>query len=277
MPHLDLSPVKPVLPIAPYIGGKRNLAGRLVRIINQVPHTLYAEPFVGMAGVFLRRTSKPKAEVINDWSADIANLFRVAQRHPEALQREIRYQLTTRVDFDRLGRVDPTTLTDIERAARFLYLQRTAFGGKVTGRNFAMPRDGRPARFDPSRLTAMLDALHDRLGGVAIEQLPWARFIDRYDTSGTLFYIDPPYYGCEDDYGAQLFNRDQFGQMAEQLGQLKGRFILSINDRPEVRAIFDRFKQIPIATTYTLASAGAQQARELVITNSDEALAAAGG
>ena len=51
-------------PVAPYIGGKRNLAGRLVELIETIPHTTYAEPFVGMGGVFLRRRMAPKAEVI---------------------------------------------------------------------------------------------------------------------------------------------------------------------------------------------------------------------
>ncbi|MEA3015986.1 MAG: adenine methylase, partial [Sphingomonadales bacterium] len=43
-----LQPVSPVRPVAAYIGGKRNLARRLVPLIASVPHDLYAEPFVGM-------------------------------------------------------------------------------------------------------------------------------------------------------------------------------------------------------------------------------------
>lgn len=68
------TPVDPVKPVAPYIGGKRNLAKRLVALIETVPHRTYAEPFVGMGGVFLRRRLRPPAEVINDWSRDIYNL-----------------------------------------------------------------------------------------------------------------------------------------------------------------------------------------------------------
>ena len=56
-----------------------------------------------------------------------------------------------------------------------------------------------------------------------------------------LVYLDPPYYGCEGDYGRDLFDRDQFAQMADQLRGIKGRFILSLNDHPEVRRIFDGF------------------------------------
>ena len=128
-----LSPVHPVRPVAPYLGGKRNLAKRVCAAIQAVPHTIYAEPFVGMGGVLLRREMAPKSEVINDFSREVATFFRILQRHYMAFMEMIRFQLTTRAEFERLVATDPTTLTDLERAARFLYLQRTAFGGKVSG------------------------------------------------------------------------------------------------------------------------------------------------
>ncbi len=58
-------------PVAPYLGGKRNLAKRICTIIDADQHSTYAEPFVGMGGIFLRRTSRPKAEFINDAGRDV--------------------------------------------------------------------------------------------------------------------------------------------------------------------------------------------------------------
>src|SRR4051812_5258282 len=75
--YMSSTIVQPVAPAAGYIGGKRNLAGRLTRIIDQIDHQLYAEPFVGMGGIFLRRRRKPRAEVINAVSGDIVTFFRV--------------------------------------------------------------------------------------------------------------------------------------------------------------------------------------------------------
>lgn len=261
-----LQAVQPVRPAAPYIGGKRNLARRLVTMIGDVPHQLYAEPFVGMGGIFLRRTSRPKAEVINDWSRDVSNFYRILQVHYVQFLDMLRFQITTRAEFERLCAVDPDTLTDLQRAARFLYLQRTSFGGKVKGRVFGVDFTG--SRFDVTKLGPILEDLHTRMSGVTIERLPWAKFMARYDRPGTLFYLDPPYFGCETDYGDDMFGRAEFEQMAEVLGQLKGRFILSINDRPEVRRIFSRFNFAEADVTYTVSGAPTA-AKELIITGLD--------
>src|SRR5207253_5366920 len=93
------TPVRPVHPAAPYIGGKKNLARRLVDLIETIPHATYAEPFIGMGGVFLRRRSRPKAEVVNDWSKDVATFYRVLQRHYVAFLDMLRFQITTRAEF----------------------------------------------------------------------------------------------------------------------------------------------------------------------------------
>jgi DNA adenine methylase len=259
--------VRPVLPVAPYVGGKRNLAARIIARIEQIPHTIYAEAFVGLGGVFLRRRRIPKAEVINDLSEDVATLFRILQRHYTPFMDMLRWQLSSRAEFDRLLVTDPTTLTDLERAARFLYLQRTTFGGKVASRTFGVS-PAEPARFNITRLAPMLEDVHDRLAGVTIERLPYAEFIDRYDRLGTLFYLDPPYRGSEGYYGKGLFGSDDFERLADQLGRIKGRFILSINDTSDTRRVFGRFAIETVGTTYTVAGgAGAKQAGELIVTD----------
>ena len=257
--------VTPVNPIAPWLGGKRNLAKRLCALIDAESHTTYAEPFVGMGGIFLRRTSRPRAELINDAQKDVYNLFRVLQEHYVAFLDLLRFQITTQANFNRLVGVDPETLTDMQRAARFLFLQRCAFGGKVSGRNFGLSTD-RPGRFNLTTLESDLEALHTRLSGVTVTCLDFAEFIRRVDHKGALFYLDPPYWGCEGDYGKALFGRDRFEEMAALLARLKGRFILSLNDVPEVREMFGKFSIEEVTTTYTIASKGAlPDRRELVI------------
>jgi len=262
-------PVSPVSPAAGYIGGKRNLARRLVSIIDRIDCDAYAEPFVGMGGIFLRRTRRPAAEFINDVSGDVATFFRVLQEHYPYFIDMLRWRVASRAEFERLRALPAERLTDLQRAARFLYLQRLAFGGKVSGRNFGVSR-GQGARFNVAKLEPMLADIHERLAGVVIERLGYGEFIRRYDGAGTLFYLDPPYFGCERDYGQDVFGRDDFAQLAEQLAGIKGRFLLSINDRPEVREIFARFRHIEVTTTYQVGDTP-RPARELILSNFDAA------
>ena len=267
-PRDQKNPCQPVLPVAPYIGGKRNLAKRIIPLIDADPHHTYAEAFVGMGGIFFRRTRQPSAEFINDYSGDVACLFRILQRHYPQFLEILRFTLTTRAEFDRLTRTDPETLTDLERAARFLYLQRTAFGGGVDKRTFGLSNE-RPARFNLTTLEPMLEDVYSRLSGVTIEQLDFESFLRRIDTASTLFYLDPPYFGTEGTYGKDLFNRDDFERLRDVLSGLKGRFILSINDTPEIRKIFSEFEMQEARTTYSFArkADAAGQRAELLITN----------
>eukprot|EP01037_Dinobryon_pediforme_P006372 gene6372-6439_t len=256
--------VSPVTPAAAYIGGKRQLSARLVQRIEAVPHEVYAEPFIGMGGVFLKRRFAPKAEVMNDLSGDVATLFRVLQRHYVPLMDLMRFQFTSRREFDRLMATDPLTLTDLERAVRFLYLQRLAFGGKVSGRNFGVSLAD-SGRFDVIKLGSILADLNERLAGVVIENLPYAEMIARYDAPGTLFYLDPPYFGCETDYGKNMFGREDFALLADQLRGIKGKFILSINAVPEIREVFEGFDFETVDLIYTLNGAAQKDVQEFVI------------
>ncbi len=258
-------PVDPVHPAAAYIGGKRHLADLIVPRLEAVPHETYAEPFIGMGGIFLRRRWAARSEVINDISGDVTTLFRILQRHYPQFMETLKFQITSRRDFERLLATDPATLTDLERAARFLYLQRVAFGGKVAGRSFGVDCAA-PARFDVTKLGPLLADIHERLAGVTIENLTCFDFIGRYDRPGTLFYLDPPYWGSEDDYGAGVFGRDDFDRLAERLARISGRFILSVNDVPETRRAFAAFELEAVTTTYTIAGRGRNDvAAELLV------------
>lgn len=260
--------ISPASPIAPYLGGKRNLAKRICAIIDADTHTTYAEPFVGMGGIFLRRTSKPRAEFINDAGRDVYNLFRILQEHYVAFLDLLRFQITTQANFLRLVDTDPNTLTDLQRAARFLYLQRTAFGGKPAKQHFGVSAD-RPARFNITTLEPDLEALHSRLSGVTVMCTGYSEFIKRIDRKTALFYLDPPYWDCENDYGKSLFEKADFERLAKQLAGIKGRFIMSINDVPQIRDIFAGFEMEQVSTSYSVAKnrAGAAPRLELLISN----------
>jgi len=262
---MSLTKCPPARPVAPWMGGKKALAPKLIERIATIPHTTYIEPFVGMGGVFLRRPYRPKAEVANDLNGEIVNLFRILQRHYPQLMEVMKFQITSRSEFERLRQTDPATLTDLERAARFLYLQRLAFGGQVDG-VFGVASE-RPARFDLNRIAPLLDAAHDRLSGVVLECLPWDQVVTRYDSAGALFYLDPPYHGGETDHGKGMFEEADFLRMADMLAEISGAFILSINATPEMEDIFGRFHCDRVSVTYTVSKGAAKQSPELIVSN----------
>ncbi len=249
------------------MGGKRNLATRLCAMIEATSHKAYIEPFVGMGGVFLRRSSRPRVEIINDLSGDVANLFRVVRRHYEPFVQELRWLIASRAEFDRQKLTNPDTLTDIERAVRFLYLQRLAFGGKVIGRHYGVDRKS-PTRFNLGKLRAELRLLSRRLEAVQIEQLSYAEVIRRYDHADALFYLDPP-YDQTTGYGVE-FGRDDYVAMAAQLATIAGSFIMSINDTPFIRSAFEAFDIQEVETTWTIGTAATgagAKVTELIIRN----------
>jgi len=261
----DMTPVRPIRTLAGYIGGKRQLSGMLCERIAAIPHSIYCEPFVGMGGVFFKRASAPKVEAINDLSRDVAGLFRILQRHYQPFLDMLKWQVTSRAEFERLAAQDPDTLTDLERAARFLYLQKLSFGGKVAGRTFGIDT-GSPARFDITRLATLLEAAHERLAGVWIECLPYDRFIERWDRPSTLFYVDPPYWGTEHYYGKDAFSRDEFGRLEERLRRLQGRFIMTVNDVPEIREMFHWAEIEAAELTYSAGGNGrAKRVQEVIV------------
>ena len=267
-PFFDLTPAPPAEPIAPWFGGKKHLAKRIAARIEATPHKCYAEPFVGMGGVFLRRRARPKSEILNDRNGEIVNLFRITREHPAELAKQFEWTLSSRQEYARLVAVPPQTLTDVQRAARFAFLQQMMFGGKPA--TMATPGTMGPsvyhkAKVRPARMRRLISAAHRRLEGVHVECLDWAVFIRRYDRPFTLFYIDPPYWGHENDYGRGIFERGDFARMAELLGQIRGRFILSLNDRPEVRELFRGFEIEQVETRYSANARSTRRVGELLI------------
>jgi DNA adenine methylase len=111
--------------------------------------------------------------VLNDVNSDLVNLYRVVQHHLDEFVRQFRRALSSRELFGWLKATAPATLTDIQRASRFFYLQKLAFGGKVESRTFGTATTS-PARLNLLRIEEELSAAHLRLHQVTVEHLDWA-------------------------------------------------------------------------------------------------------
>src|SRR5580658_8448222 len=167
----------------PYIGGKRALAKRIIAIFPK--HTTYVEPFAGGAQVFFRKEPS-KVEVLNDLDSEVVNFFRVCQQHYEELVRYLRFTVASREWFELLEDAPLNTFTDIQRAARFLYLAKNCYAGLVRRKNFAWSV-ANPNRFNPERIPGLIEETHHRLARVQVEHLPYEQVIAHYDRTETLF------------------------------------------------------------------------------------------
>jgi len=244
-----------------YIGGKTRLARQIIALIPE--HITYVEPFAGGAQVFFHKEPS-KIEVLNDLDGELVNFYRVCQNHHEELIRYSRFMLLSRQWFGLLQKTPPNTLTDIQRAARYLYLQKVAFGARVRSQSFSFFVTS-ANRFTPDKIPKLIEESHARLVRAQIEQDSYEVVLKRYDRPTTFFYIDPPYYGIK--LYRHILEKPEFLTLRDRLRELHGKFLLSLNDTPEVREIFSCFHIETISIAYSVQAKGERMHREVLISN----------
>ena len=119
----------------------------------------------------------------------------------------------------------------------------------MTGRTFGTSATG-PSGLNITNVEERLMEVHWRLARVTIEHLDACECVLRYDRPTTVFYIDPPYYKVKGGYAHELKVED-FPRIRAALDVLKGKFILSLNDHADVRAIFKGFVQERVTLKYS--------------------------
>lgn len=244
-----------------YVGGKNRLASRIISLIPE--HKTFVEPFGGGAQVLFRKNPS-EVEVLNDIDGELVNFYRVCQAHHDELLKQLRFMLLSREWYERLRETTPDGLTDIQRAARYFFLQKSSFGGMVARQSFATHITKHPS-FTPKRIPQIIQAAYERLQTVLIERLPFERVIEKYDRPETFFYLDPPYYGV--NLYRFNFSAEDFKRLAGCLAALKGKFLLSINDHPEIRKLFSNFRIEDVELYYSLQRHAGRRYSELFIRN----------
>ncbi|MCL2690042.1 MAG: DNA adenine methylase [Chitinispirillia bacterium] len=246
-----------------YVGGKSQLSKI---IIDAMPvHTTYVEVFAGAAWVFFRKEPS-KVEIINDFDKELVSFYRVLQNHLEEFMRQFKWLLVSRELFEDAKRqLEADGLTDIQRAARYYYVQRQCFGGKIKGRTFGVAID-RPPRINLLRMEEELSEVHLRLSRVMVENLDWSELVRRYDKPATLFYLDPPYHKMP--YYRHNFVEADFFKLAKQLDGVQGKFIMSLNDNEFIRETFKSFNIRTVKLKYSITNnTKSKDGTEVLITN----------
>lgn len=240
-------------------GGKHRLATAIVRRIP--PHRIYVEPFLGAGHVFW---SKEPAEiaVINDIDRDLIRWYRQLKRLPS-----FKCDMTPDQDkFERLVRKrGPRSFCE------FLIVTKHSYGCKQRTYNYGSVRRCLNRR-DPEEcgivaLKRKFPEYKDRLRTVVILNEDFRKAMRRYDGPDTFFYLDPPFHekACEYNH-CDVKPKD----VADAVRNLKGKFLLSYNDHPEVRAAFRGYKIEVVSTVYELQKSvthKTKKVRELLIMN----------
>ena len=244
-----------------WVGGKNNLKKRILEHFPE-QYGRYIEVFGGAGWVlFAKEKKQGEMEVYNDLNGNLVNLFRCIKYHPEAVQQELVWTLHSReMFFNSLSQLNTDGMTDIQKAARFLYVIKNSFGS--TGETFATcPRD-------LSNTIEYLTRVSDRLKGVVIENKHYSKILKTYDRTDALFYLDPPYVGTENYYEAN-FTPDEHAALAVLLHQLKGKFVLSYNDCPLIRELYCDYNIDAFSRKESLSGTGKNKSdfKELIIKN----------
>lgn len=226
----------------------------------------YIEPFGGSGSVLLGKPKPDKFEVFNDYNHNLINLFRCMRDRPLAFIRELGFfSLNSRDDFNALKQffkneefndeyldeeLELTSILlpelqaeelrelyseikqdhDLRRAAMFLKLIRYSYSSG--GKSFACQP------FNLRSLFGLVRQFSKRCENVIIENQDFETFIKHYDRPGGFIYGDPPYYSSEYVYQCGFTWEDHL-RLRDTLMSAKSRFLLSYNDCPEIRELYN--------------------------------------
>jgi DNA adenine methylase len=244
-----------------WVGSKRRLAKH---IIPQIPdHTTYVEAFFGSGAIFL---AKPKVtcEVLNDRDHELVNFYRILQNHKGELLNYLLLMPSSRALYTHLRDSNILQMTDIQRAARFYYLVKNAFGGKMQPATYGYARKS-GSRHNLETIEQVFTNLSSRLHRVFIENLDWHTVCKKYDTPGAFIYLDPPYHNT---IGYTVpFEEREYSRIADFMRTSQGQVMLSINSTDLTRATFSEFSLIEIPYHHGLSGLHRKPVAELIYTN----------
>ena len=216
-----------------WVGGKKALRDE---ILARFPRNYkrYIEVFGGAGWVLFHKPPGNDFEVFNDFNGNLVNLYRCVREQPEALRNELRYMLNSRLDFEYMKGMlhSQAVLPDVRRAAYYYALIRYSYAAG-TATFGSQP----PAMWNNFPL---IESAAGRLQKVVIENKDCVKLIRQYDRPESFFYCDPPYYNADQYYEAVSSDGFDHAGLADALLGIKGKFLLSYNDCPEIRALYDR-------------------------------------
>jgi DNA adenine methylase len=260
-----------VRPILKWAGGKQQL---LPRLLPKVPdeYTKYIVPFLGGGALFF--ALRPINAVIADSNPELINLYRITADSVEALIDILSKLKTDREDYYKIRNTNPAILSDIEKAARTIYLNRTCFNGLYRvnrqGRfNVPYGRHKNPRICFPDELRAASEVIKRS----TILCADYRDVLTRYAAKGDFIFLDPPYlpvsqYSDFKRYTAEQFYEEDHVKLAEEVVRLHGlgcHIILTNSNHPLVHELYGQFPIEVVPTRRNISKNGNNRTGEDVI------------
>jgi DNA adenine methylase len=210
-----------------YYGGKQRIAGEIISMFPD--HKLYCEPFFGGGAVFFQKL-KSRIEVINDQDNNLINFYSCVQNRFSELQELVRQTLHSETMYYYAKDIWKSRIetNDIERAWAIWLITNGSFAGSMHGgwKWCNGTSGGQSATMIMNKRNEFSEQLHRRLESVQISCRDALKVIQDRDGKDTLFYLDPPYPGCNQQHYFGYTHKDLF-DLLQLLTTIKGKFILS--------------------------------------------------
>jgi DNA adenine methylase len=272
-------------PFIKWAGGKTQLLSQLAPSVPKTFRTYY-EPFVGSGAMFfwLSRVRGQFPTVLLDLNPELVNCYRVVRDNVQALIPAVyrRQQEHSKRYYYQVRDVDPQSLGPVERAARFIYLNKTCYNGlyRVNSQgkfNVPMGSYKKPTVLETEVLLAASRALQ----GADLREGDFSGILDEV-ADDDFIYLDPPYYPISrtssfTGYVLSRKGRPEFGagehqRLAQFLKALdkKGCKVLVSNSGCEfVAKLYEGFRIEQVQARRNINSDGSKRGTvtELVIRN----------
>ena len=248
-----------ISPILKWVGGKRQLLSEIMPLINKNCST-YVEPFVGGGAVFFEL--QPKKAIINDFNSELINVYQVVRDNVEELisALEKHNELNSEEYFYEVRGIDRTEqfqeMTDIEKAARIIYLNKTCYNGLYhvnAAGHFNSPygKYKNPNIVNATTLRAMSKYLNK--GNIVIRQGDYKEALKGL-RKGAFVYLDPPYMPISTSssftgYTQNGFSYDHQVELKKECDKLRKKgiaFLQSNSDCPEIRDLYKDYEIITV-------------------------------
>ena len=226
-----------------WVGGKRQIISEIQNLLPK-KITSYYEPFIGGGAVLFH--IQPQRATINDLNAELINLYRVIKEQPSALIKDLSKHKNEAEYFYQIRSLDRdkeqySQLTEVERASRIIYLNKTCYNGLFRVNNageFNTPFSAmdRSWKEKLNRDTVKLTAVSSYLNQAHVSILQGDFEASLQDIPHNAFvYFDPPYDPVSDSasftgYTQGGFNRQEqirLKRICDELHEKDIKFLLS--------------------------------------------------